>query len=103
MRAEPSYRQVPTAQMSAIIRVMSRLNLTLDADTDARLQRHAKRVGARRATLARDLLREALARREAGERYRKLAADYAAGNRDTRALLRDFEAAQLEVIGDEDD
>jgi hypothetical protein len=80
---------------------MQRLNLTLDDDTSMRLERHAKRAGARRATLARELLREALVRRETEERRRKLAADYAAGRRDAAALLEDHEIAQDEVIGDE--
>jgi hypothetical protein len=75
---------------------MERLNLTLDSDTSARLARHAKRAGAPRATYARGILREALEARESLERRKKLAADYAAGRADSRKLLKDFEAAQLE-------
>jgi len=81
---------------------MGRLNLTLDADTENLLERHAKRERKRRASLARELLREAIARREALERQRKLAADYAAGRADAGALLEDYEPAQLDLLGDED-
>ena len=81
---------------------MGRLNLTLDDDTLSWLTRTAKRVGRRRATVAREILREGLARREALERARKLAADYAAGRPDARALLDELEAGQLDVLGDED-
>jgi hypothetical protein len=80
---------------------MARLNLTLDPDTSSRLDRHARRAGTRRASLARELLREALARREALERRRQLAADYTAGRADARKVLADFEAAQLDLL-DED-
>jgi hypothetical protein len=75
---------------------MARLNLTLDDDTFDRLTRHARRAGGRRATLARRILREGLDAREVRERKRKLAADYAAGRADARALLAELEAAQLE-------
>ena len=79
---------------------MARLNLTLDADTSFWLERHA---GAeRRAALARTLIREGIARREALARRRKLSADYAAGRADGRAVLRELELGSLEVLGDED-
>lgn len=81
---------------------MARLNLTLDADTFARLDRHAKRQGARRAGLARRILREGLDAREALERRKKLAADYAAGRSDARELLEELEAPQLEWFDGED-
>jgi hypothetical protein len=81
---------------------MARLNLTLDDDTFDRLARHAKREGGRRASLARRILREGLDAREARERRRKLAADYAAGRSDARDLLDDLEAAQLEWFDAED-
>jgi predicted transcriptional regulator len=80
-----------------------RLNLTLDDDTSSKLERHARRAGARRATVARQLLREALVHREMEERRRKLAADYAAGRRDAAALLEDHEIPQYEVMGDEEE
>ena len=82
--------------------VMARLNLTLDDDTFRRLDRHTKRSGKPIAALARELLREGLAQREAAERRKQLAADYAAGRRDARALLKDLEAGQLELMDDED-
>jgi hypothetical protein len=78
--------------------VMARLNLTLDADTIVLLEKHARQAGTRRATIARNLLREAIARREAAERQRKLAADYAAERASTRELLRELEAGQLELL-----
>jgi len=82
---------------------MSRLNLTLDDVTFERLGKHAKAEGARRAALARRLLQEALDRREALARKQKLAAAYAAGRADAREVLRDMEAAQLDLLGDEED
>jgi metal-responsive CopG/Arc/MetJ family transcriptional regulator len=80
---------------------MARLNLTLDEDTFRWLDRHTKRSGKPRAALARELLREGLARRETAERRRQLAADYVVGRRDARALLRELEAGQLELMDDE--
>jgi metal-responsive CopG/Arc/MetJ family transcriptional regulator len=80
---------------------MERLNLTLDDDTARTLERHARRAGTRRASLARALLREALARRDALERRRKLAADYAADRDDAADLLADLEGGQLELIDEE--
>jgi metal-responsive CopG/Arc/MetJ family transcriptional regulator len=77
---------------------MPRLNLTLDEDTSMRLDRHARQAGAQRATLARRLIREALDRREAAQRRRKLAADYAADRADARELLADLERAELELL-----
>lgn len=78
--------------------VMARLNLTLDADTIVRLEKHARQAGTRRATLARNLLREAIARRESAEHQRKLAADYASERASTRELLRELEAGELERL-----
>ena len=80
---------------------MARLNLTLDQDTVRRLDRHTKRSGKPRAAVARELLREALGRREALERRQQLVRDYAAGTRDARTLLRDLEAPQLDLLDDE--
>lgn len=81
--------------------VMARLNLTLDQDTARQLDRHIKRSGKPRAALARELLREALARRDALERRKQLIRDYAAGRGDARTLLRDLEAAQLDLLDDD--
>ena len=80
---------------------MARLNLTLDEDTLRQLDRYTKRSGKPRAALARELLREGLAQRESAERRKQLAADYAAGRGDARALLKDLEAGQLELMDDE--
>lgn len=85
-----------------MLRVMERLNLTLDEGTSGALARHARRAGKPRAALARELIREAIERREALERERKLARDYAAGRSDARQLLRDLETAQLELLDHED-
>jgi hypothetical protein len=81
---------------------MPRVNLTLDLDTFRHLERHAKRSGTPRARLVKELLTEGLARREAAVRRRRLAADYAAGKGDVRAVLDDLEAPQLELIDDEE-
>ncbi len=85
----------------ANIRVMPRLNLTLDKDTSSRLSRHAKRAGSRTATVARELIREALGAREARTRMRKLAEDYRAGGRDAASLVDEFELPQLDLLDDE--
>jgi hypothetical protein len=77
---------------------MARLNLTLDLDTFKRLEKHAREARSRRATLARTLIREALDLRESARRRRKLALDYGAGRDDTRDLLRDLEAGELELL-----
>jgi hypothetical protein len=82
----------------AILRVMGRLRLTLDEGTSEALARHARREGKLRAALARELIREAITRREALERERRLARDYTAGRSDARQLLRDLEAAQLDLL-----
>lgn len=76
--------------------------MTLDKDTVSRLDRYATRARRPRATLARELLREALARREAHERAQKLAADYLAGVRDVREVIEHSESAQLDLVGDEE-
>jgi hypothetical protein len=81
---------------------MPRLNLTLDADTIACLDRHAKGQGAGRAGFARRILREALDSREALVRRKALAADYTAGRRDAREILDHLEAPQLEGFDDEE-
>ena len=45
---------------------------------------------------------EALARRDALEQRKKLARDYAAGAADAQELLADFEAAQLDLLRDDE-
>jgi len=81
---------------------VARLNVTLDEHTLRLLERHTKLSGKPRATLARELLCEGLAQREAAERRKQLPVDYAAGRGDARALLRDMEAGQLDLMDDED-
>jgi metal-responsive CopG/Arc/MetJ family transcriptional regulator len=77
---------------------MNRLNLTLDDDTACALDRHCRRVRKPRATLARELIREAIQQREARERIQQLARDYASGQDDSAALLGDLETLQLELL-----
>jgi predicted transcriptional regulator len=79
---------------------MERLNLTLDSDTSKALQQHAARTKKPRATVARELIREALARRDRIEQRRRLARDYAAGRADNRKLLGEMEQAQLDLVED---
>jgi hypothetical protein len=83
---------------------MSRLNLTLDKVTFARLGKRAKKEGAPRAALARRLVQEGLDQMEALERRRKLVADYSADRADIdiKDLLHDLEARQFELLADED-
>ena len=76
---------------------MERLNLTLDAVTSGALSKHAKLSGLARATLARELICVAIARRETLDSQRKLARDYAAGSEDAGELA-DLEVAQLELL-----
>jgi hypothetical protein len=93
----------PWRSRRANLGVVPRLNLTLDDDTFQQLERHRKRARAGRAALAREILREGLARRDAAERRRRLAADYAAGRKDVRASLADLESSQVELLSDEED
>ena len=79
---------------------MERLNLTLDEGTSGALARHAKKEGKPRATLARELIQEAITRRETLDAQRRLARDYAAGRGDAKEILADLEVAQLELLGD---
>jgi predicted transcriptional regulator len=81
---------------------MSRLNLTLDPDTNERLDRHATELGSPRAAIAREILREGLARRERLRFRQRLARAYAADRKHDRALLGELEAGQLELMGEED-
>ena len=80
---------------------MARLNLTLDADSSEALDRHARRKHVPKAALARELLREAIARRESIDRQKKLAGDYARARTDARELLTEIEAAQVDLLEDE--
>lgn len=81
---------------------MERLNLTLDESTSGALARHARHEGKPRATLARELIQEAIAHRDAVTAQRKLARDYAAGRSDAKQILADLEAAQLDLLDRED-
>lgn len=81
---------------------MPRLNLTLNKDTFQELKKHAGRVSRPAAALARELVQEGIRRREALERRRALAQDYAAGRRDAHALLKDLESAQLDLLDDDE-
>jgi hypothetical protein len=76
---------------------MSRLNLTLDADTLGWIERCAAREKMAVAAFARLLLRETVQHREERARRKKLAADFADG----RELLRDLERPQLEGLLDD--
>lgn len=84
------------------MRVMGRLRLTLDEGTSAALARHARQEGKPRAALAQELIREAIMHREALDRQRRLARDYAAGRSGARRLLRNLEAAQIDLLDHED-
>lgn len=81
---------------------MARVNLTLDEETFRQLERHASQLHKPRARLVVEIVREGLARRESAARRRRLAADYAAGRADARSVLADFEAAQLDLLDDDD-
>lgn len=80
---------------------MKRLNVMLDQATYEALERHAKQTRQPCATVAKEILSEGLAQRNAAARRKQLAADYRAGRADTRALLNDFESSQLELLDDE--
>jgi hypothetical protein len=60
-----------------------------------------RQKGKPRAVLAPDLIREAITRRDAIERKHRLARDYTAGRSDAHQLLRDLEAAQLDLLDHE--
>jgi len=81
---------------------MARVNLTLDAQTHAKLAKRAKQLRKGQASVARALIQEALARQELVERRRRLARDYAAGRPDAPKLLAELERGQLELLDDED-
>jgi hypothetical protein len=77
---------------------MERLNLTLDEGTSAALARRAQREGKPRAAVAREILVEGLAHREAQERRRKLAKDYADGRADASELASVLDEPQLDLL-----
>jgi hypothetical protein len=81
---------------------MARLNLTLDEATFLTLDRHARKAGDRVATHARQLIGEALARRERLERRKVWAEAYGADRADARRLAADLESASLDLLDDED-
>jgi hypothetical protein len=81
---------------------MPRLNLTLDDDTLAQLDRYRKQLGKPRARVAKELLREGLERRRAAAQRRKLAADYVADRAGARTTLGDLEAGQLDLLDDDE-
>ena len=81
---------------------MTRLNLTLDTDTYKALERHARQVGKPCARVAREILLEGLSQRAAQEQRKRLAEDYTAGRADARAVLKDWEGAQAELLTDDD-
>jgi len=77
---------------------MARPNLTLDAGTIGVLRREAHKQKTRVATIARQLLSEAVARKEQQERNRRWAQAYRADRADATALLRDLEPGQSEAV-----
>jgi hypothetical protein len=81
---------------------MARLNLTLDEETLAALRGDAQREHRRLATHARELLREAMARRQRERRARTWADAYRADRADATKLVRELEPGALELMGDED-
>ncbi len=76
---------------------MARVTLTLDPATVAWIRRRAAVEGVSLAGVCRQLLQEAISRREGLVRDKKLAADYVAGRRDARALLAELEGSALEL------
>lgn len=84
----------------AIMRIMDRLNLTLDPDTSSALDKHARKERKPRAAVARELIQEAIRRRDEVAQRRKLARDYVAGRADAREVLDDLELPQLDLLDD---
>lgn len=85
-------------QQCGILRVMARLNLTLDNDTLNRLAQYAQAEGRARSAIARELLIEALNRIDRVRRLERLARDYAQDRDDAELLLADLETGQLELL-----
>ncbi len=80
---------------------MMKLNVTLDRETFEILERQAKKAQKPCVKMAKDILSEGLAQRDAAAQRERLAADYRAGRADARALLNDFESLQSELLDDE--
>lgn len=79
---------------------MPRLNMTLDAATLQSLNRNARSERVAVARFARELLKEALARRAILTRRQKLARDYRAArdDRDLARTLEELEAMQVDLL-----
>lgn len=82
---------------------MERLNVSLGEALVGRIRRMAKSEGKGLAAVARQLIEEALARRERLEVEARMARDYAAGARDPEesALVAEATAAADELAGRE--
>ncbi len=80
---------------------MSRLNLTLSADTLSKLARGARSRRVRVATYTRKLIESALERDARKTFVKKLAADYAADRDDVARLLAEMEAGQTDLLSDD--
>ena len=81
---------------------MARLNVTLDRSMYAELEKRAKQLGKPRARIVKEILSEGLARRATAARRKKLAADYVVGRADARAVLKDLESSQWELLDDDE-
>lgn len=88
--------------MCVNMRVMERLNLSLDDALFVELSRLAKQEKVAVAGVARRLLQEALAHRKRLDLQRTMAAAYAAGARDPEDLetLRAMQGAQDDLLED---
>lgn len=75
----------------------------LDQETYGTLEKQAKQTRKPCARIAKEILSEGLARRDAAARRKQLVADYRAGRADARAVLNNFESVQLELLDDEGD
>jgi predicted transcriptional regulator len=80
---------------------MMKLSVVLDQKTYEALERQAKQTRKPRERVAKEILLEGLARRNAAAQREQLAADYRAGRANARALLNDVESAQSELLDDE--
>ena len=84
------------------MRVMARLNLTLDDELLTALSREARKAGVRVATHARQLLGEAVARHQLLQRRRVWAEAYQADRAEASKLVADLGPATFDLLGDED-